>query len=117
MDVGVPPHNIGMSVMLHVVLMAPVFHGKSRKKRKGEGCQRKVARLRLAGRGMNAFVTDHGNRCGEQSGHRQQKEANFEGEGNVCRVKPAQHGQEDDDLRPRLGGGFVEKAFFLQLFA
>ena len=48
-DVRVPSNDVGMSVMLHVVLVAPVLHGKPRKKRKSEGGQRKVARLRFAG--------------------------------------------------------------------
>ena len=66
---------------------------------------------------MNAFVTDHRNRCGQQGRHGQKKEANFERECNVSRVESSQHGQENNDLRPRFGGGFVEKPLFLQLFA
>lgn len=65
---------------------------------------------------MNAFVTDHGHRCRQQSGHGQEEQANLEREGDVCGVQPAKDRQEDDDFGPRFGRWFVEQTFLLQLF-
>jgi len=47
-DVGVSANDIGVRMVLNVVLVTPIFHGKTGKQRERQRCKRKVAGFRLA---------------------------------------------------------------------
>ena len=94
MDVRVLFEYIRVSMMFHVVLLAPVVHREPGKQWERQGSDGDVASFRLARRRMDPFMANHGDRGGDQTGEWEQQQSIFQREEDVSRVQRSNHDQQ-----------------------
>ena len=116
-NVGILFDDVWVCVVLDVVFFAPVIHRQTGEQREGYRGQRQVTCFGLASRRVDAFVANHGDGGGEQARQREKHEPPLEREIDVSSVQTTHHAQENQNLRPGLGGGLVKQPLFLQFFS